>query len=742
MLTLLTILSAVLVAWGMVVTAVRWSPQALGFYPHATIASAVLYMVLAITYSNVTDPGARGQMLVLVHTCFAVSSLCWWWTSLRIAEAHGNPVDAPSWLTHMLPAAGAAVPIVAAFAGVQGVFISYDAMDEFTFHGGWFVLIGVLLSVSAATITLGLVRAWQARVTEDRLQYLCVAGATLAPSVLGSIAAANGGPIELMSLGYAIACAIVIVASYRWQIYPGLAVSLDVVWDTDPNACLVLDRYSRLIYANDSATNLLPAATSQRGANVRGWLAEALRDRGGNHLDVDTVLARDKATPRRVHLLRLAGQPQKLFACESRPMVARGHFVGTVLTFRDETTHENFREAALAARRMESLSHMAGGVAHRFNNLLVSVVGNVDIAKYEVESEPLNHQAVREILHDIQSAGQQAAELAKQLVTFTGNQLGHVEALDLNATVHEALALTSKRLPENVRCDVALAANTLMINGDRSQLIELVLNLVSNAQEAYGENAGSIRVTTGFRALAEGDLPEIYNRNGMAAGEYAFLEVTDHGPGLPQEIADRLFDPFVTTKEGAQGLGLATVLGTVVAHQGGVEVHTSSRGSRFTVYIPQLPAVERTDANPITVEPIMRETCLVVDDHAEVLNVHRAMLESLGKQTHATTSPTQALEMARMHRFELALVDVSMPEMRGDALVSLIREVDPELPVILVSGYSDEYTEADRLAGRTVFLEKPFGLAELHDAILQVAKPAVGGGADVVSISLVQDRSD
>ncbi len=741
MLTLMSIVAVALVAWAVVTVAIRWSPTALGYYPQVVVGSAAFYVVLALTYSMVTDEAGRSLMLTMVHTCFAVSSLFWWFLSLRISDAHMRPVLLPKALTHYLPMTLAAVPLLAGYAGVNGAFITYAEADQYTFHVGWFVLIGTLLCISTATIALGVHRAVTSAVAEDRAQFFCVAAVTLPPSILGSIAAANGGPIELMSLGYGISCAIVIRAVYQGQMYPGLGVSLDLVWASDPNACLVLDRYNRLIYANDSALRLLPEA-SQRGIDVAEWLPTVLCARDGSTLDAKALL--EQRSPQRTvqRLLRLFGDGSRLFACEIRSMESSGTHVGVVLTLRDETTHEKFREAALAARRMESLSHMAGSVAHRFNNLLVSVVGNVDIAKYEIESEELDHQSVREILHDIQTAGQQAAELAKQLVTFTGNQLGQMEALDLNLNVHEALALIGKRMPARVRCDVALAASRLMIKGDRSQLIELVLNLVANAQEAYGERGGSIRVSTGFRSVESDDLTGIYNRAAMSPGDYAFIEVSDHGPGLPQDIADRLFDPFVTSKDEAQGLGLATVLGTVIAHQGGVDVRSDSRGSRFTVYLPQLAAVEETYVEKVTVEPVTRETCLVVDDHPEVLNVHRAMMESLGQQAVATTSPTHALEMARMYRFQLALVDVSMPEMRGDELVTLIRQVDPHLPVILVSGYADEHSEVERLPGPTVFLEKPFGLTELHDAMLQVTRPATGQRAEVVSLALVQSPQD
>ena len=740
MLPLLTIAAGLLIIWGLVLITTRWSPHALGFYPHATIGSAAMYIVLAYAFPAVEAGTARELLLLLLHACFAGSALCWWWLALRMAQMQGRPVGLPRALTHLLPVMLVGVPLLLGFAGVPGTFVSHAPPEAFVYHPGWYVLVASLCAVSIATIGLGAHRAWTASVAEDRLQFACIAAVAVVPTALGCIAAVQQGPLELMSVGYGVSCAIIIVAIYRGHMSPGLGLSLDEVWATDPSACLVLDRYNRLVYANESAQALLEGA-SERGKRVRDWIAAAVTGRNGEPVDIDALLsAREEAATR---LLRLRSLPDRLFVCESRLLRARGAVIGRVLALRDETTHEKFREAALASRRMESLSHMAGSVAHRFNNLLVSVVGNVDIAKYEIEQDSLNHQSVREILHDIQAAGQQAAELAKQLVTSTGNQLGHKEALDLNLTVHEALALIGKRLPARVRCDVALAASHLTVQGDRSQLIELVLNLVSNAQEAYGDAGGSIRVTTGFRAVREGDLTDIYNRGAMQPGEYAFIEVTDHGPGLPPELADRLFDPFVTSKDDAQGLGLATVLGTAIAHEGGVEVRSDARGCSFTIYLPQLPASDRPDVERVTVGPVSRETCLVVDDHPEVLNVHRAMLESLGRQPVATTSPTHALEMARMYRFELALVDISMPELRGDELVALMREVDPDLPVILVSGYADEQAEAERVPGRTAFIEKPFGLTELHDAILEVSRPVSGSvTAEVVRLSLVHDTPD
>ena len=738
MLTVMTVVAASLVAWAVVFLALRGAPSGTAKLAYLSAGSVAVYVLLALMFASVLDDAVRLLLITAMHGCLAVSALSWWWITLRVVAVDSEPLRLPLWLTHVVPTIVLAAVFASVALPIEGWFVSFAPDGELLVHTGWSVLIVLLALLSGTISATALLRGFTTTHEDARLRFFALSAVGFAPLLLGVIDAASGGPLYLFHLGFSLAAAAMVYALCSAQVHPGVITALQQLWAGDTSARLLLDRHDRIRVMNPAACQLLPSL-SEKEEDVRQALAPLLTIASGEPLTTRGWFAGERLDTTESFLVRMAGGGERTYLFEARPVEATG---ATVLTFRDETTRERFREAALAARRMESLSHMAGNLAHRFNNLLVSVVGNVDIAKYQVELEPLDGQAVREVLHDIQVAGQQAAELAKQLVTFTTSPLGEMETLDLNQLVVEAMALIGKQHTRELRCDVALAESELSVRGDRAQLLELLLNLVTNAEDAYGEEGGSVRVTTGYRTLSQSDLVAIHNRSGMVPGEHAFLEVSDHGPGLPPAVTERLFDAFVTTKPDAKGLGLTTVLSAVVAHEGGIEVHSGSRGTRFTVYLPLLKLVV-PDVEPLAIEGVPRDACLVVDDHAEVLNVHRAMLESLGRRAVATTSPAQALELARRYRFELALIDVSMPQLRGDELVTQMREIDPQLPVVLVSGYAEEQIDLNRLGERTAFLEKPFGLAELHEAMLHVCRvDTESARADVISLSVVQPSQD
>jgi CheY-like chemotaxis protein len=269
------------------------------------------------------------------------------------------------------------------------------------------------------------------------------------------------------------------------------------------------------------------------------------------------------------------------------------------------------------------------------------------------------------------------------------------------------------QIPPHITLDVALADVPLMVDISPAEVTDVVIDLVTNSLEAYGGEAGVVRISTGRRIVGTDVLPDLLNRDGMAEGEMAWLSVADHAGGMRIGRDEGLFEPFVTTKTGRQGLGLSSVLASVSAHDGGVDVRNVDGGATVVVYLPRVSAGAAAVGNRVTVEPIERDSILLVDDDESVLQVHTAMLMSLGQHVVPTPSPDAALQHAMLHRFKAAVIDVYMPAMSGMELASRLRLRDPRLPILFISGYVHEPLKLDPSDRRMAFLAKPFGMDAL-----------------------------
>ncbi|SDS66616.1 transporter substrate-binding domain-containing protein [Opitutus sp. GAS368] len=257
-----------------------------------------------------------------------------------------------------------------------------------------------------------------------------------------------------------------------------------------------------------------------------------------------------------------------------------------------EETADRLEQKMQETQKLESLGVLAGGIAHDFNNLLSVVLGNASLARLEAAETPVN--AAR--LDSIVTAANRAAELCRQLLAYAGKGRFSLTRLSLNELVTETTRLLELSISKQARLEFALAPAVPAIEGDASQLRQIIMNLVINASEALGENnPGTIRLATTVvtlprpGALDSGPVAE------LAPGEYACMEISDTGCGMPPEVLARIFDPFFTTKFTGRGLGLAAVLGIVRTHQGALQVtSTAGRGSTFHIYLP----VSQTQTNP------------------------------------------------------------------------------------------------------------------------------------------------
>jgi PAS domain S-box-containing protein len=405
-------------------------------------------------------------------------------------------------------------------------------------------------------------------------------------------------------------------------------------------------------------------------------------------------------------------------------------FVGTI----DDQTERVVLAARLAQReRLESLGTLAGGIAHDFNNVLAVVLGYADLALLESPDEP----ALRSCLDQIRIASLRARDMVRQILAFSRASDQSHAPIDLAALVEESVGLLRAGWPADVRCDLRRRDDPVVVIGDASALHRVVVNLCSNARDAVRDQA----------------TPQVWITIDVV-GDDAVLKVTDNGPGIDPAAMARIFEPFFSTKRPGDGtgMGLAVAHGIITAHDGAITVDTGpGRGTTFCVTLPLAPAGtllgDRTPAPPLVPAHVdlhgaapapsrAGARVLLVEDEPAVASVVSAALRRSGFVVEACASGEEACERVASgpDDVDVVLSDVVMPGMSGDRLAALLLRHRPDLPVLLMTGYSSTVTAeyAERLGVRAL-LHKPLGVDEVVAAVraaLDVPAPTIDRWSD------------
>lgn len=367
------------------------------------------------------------------------------------------------------------------------------------------------------------------------------------------------------------------------------------------------------------------------------------------------------------------------------------------------------------AQKIESIGRLAGGVAHEINNMMTGVLGFAEMA----EEHAKDHPVVLQDLRQIRIAGERAAQVTRQLLTFARRQAATRSTVDITDLVRTMERFLGRILGESIDLRVRIDEDLPSVAGDASQLEQLLVNLAMNAKDAI---LGQGTVTIAAEAVSLVGVRQVGSFE-LLPGDYVRLSVTDSGTGIPAEVKARLFEPFYTTKDvnRGSGLGLAVCWGVASQHGGAIGVESEpGKGSRFEVY---LPTGMVTDERPITQAapaglPSGKERVLVVEDEQAVRLVACRTLQSLGYQVVEATDGADALEKweAERGRIDLVLSDVVMPRMGGVELVTTLRARQPSLKVVMMSGYAGKDLPFD---GSIPLLEKPFTRAALAELVRQ-----------------------
>jgi len=414
----------------------------------------------------------------------------------------------------------------------------------------------------------------------------------------------------------------------------------------------------------------------------------------------------------------------------TRLMGAGGEALGVIASGQDITEAKRLdgeRRALEAkvqhAQKLESLGVLAGGIAHDFNNLLVGILGNASLALMDLpEDSPL-----REIISDIETTALRAADLTKQMLAYSGKGRFVVHPVDLNSLVREMAQLFQTVISKRATLRFDFAQNLPTVEADGTQLRQILMNLITNASDAIGNEDGAITLRTGILHASREFLESGYVDDELPEGSYAFIEVDDTGCGMDADTQARIFDPFFSTKFTGRGLGLAAALGIVRGHRGTIKVRSEPhRGTTFTIVLPCSRGQTLSSHDGVSA---LREqfrgsgSVLVVDDDEAVRSVARHMLERSGFTVLTARDGCEGVATFEANRDEVALVllDLTMPTLGGEEAFRAMRQVRPDVRVVLMSGFSShELASRFGSEGMAGFIQKPFRVDELQACLTSI----------------------
>jgi PAS domain S-box-containing protein len=369
----------------------------------------------------------------------------------------------------------------------------------------------------------------------------------------------------------------------------------------------------------------------------------------------------------------------------------------------DVTERRQAQEAMLQAHKLESIGLLAGGIAHDFNNLLTGIIGSASFVIDTLGDDDPNTDMLRNVV----DAGERAADLTRQLLAYAGKGKFTVQTLDLSRIVTDISALLRASIARTVTLEMNLTQPLPHIEGDVTQIQQVLMNLVINASEAISDE-GSVSVSTGVATLEEGGREHFVVGEDVSPGTYAYLEVADTGAGMDKEILSKIFEPFFTTKFTGRGLGLAAVFGIVRGHDGALEIHTTpGEGSCFRVYFPA------SDLEPAAPKPLA--SLLFVDDEPIVRTMAKTALERAGFFVALADNSNEAVQaIAENPEFSLVVLDLAHSSTDGVDAIQALRRKRRDLRILLSSGLSENEVRS-RFPGERIdgVLQKPYSASTL-----------------------------
>ena len=506
-------------------------------------------------------------------------------------------------------------------------------------------------------------------------------------------------------------------ADYQREL-EGSRQRLQSILDNLREGVIVVDASGRILECNHATEEMFNFNTEQL---VNKPLIDLVTDSGFG--DFDKLLSEVSRYSQTGLRCRGSKSDQTSFLVELA--VARFSTPGmdlTLWTIRDlseqeqvERERRELEEQLRQSQKMEAIGTLAGGIAHDFNNFLAGINGYAELAL-------LNDQRGKPIDNNIQQimrASSKASQLVQRILTFSRKQKEHRRLINLASVADECVDLISQAIPATIYVHADLGERNFPVIGDESMMHQLLMNLFANAASAMKDNPGEIRLNMGVVGPQEAG-------NSVALDERMVrITVEDTGPGIPDSILQRIFEPYFTTKSPGEGtgIGLAMVHSIVDSHGGRIFASNTTKGARFTIYLP-LHEGEEPEVSEDIIEKDKAELgdgkILLVEDNEMLAEMFPELLASLGYEVDLARDGEEGLEKYRSAEggYDLVITDQTMPRMNGDRLIRHIFEIDADQPVILCTGYSDVVDREKVLAmGVKCFLHKPLTLDEISNGI-------------------------
>jgi nitrogen-specific signal transduction histidine kinase/CheY-like chemotaxis protein len=396
--------------------------------------------------------------------------------------------------------------------------------------------------------------------------------------------------------------------------------------------------------------------------------------------------------------------------------------VATIVTERKRSEEERslLEKQLLQAQKLESLGVLAGGIAHDFNNILMAIIGNADLALMRISKE----SPATENLHRIELAAARAADLAKQMLAYSGKGKFVIADINLNHLLEEMLNMLEVSISKKASLRLNLHQNLPSVEADATQIQQIVMNLVINASEAIGDSNGTISIATGSKYYDRASLKGLWLDEDIQEGLYIFLEISDTGCGMNKNTLSKLFDPFFTTKFTGRGLGMAAVQGIVRGHKGAIRVNSEpDKGSTFTILLPasdRLPKILHVESKLDSWQG--SGIVLLVDDEEIICDIGQELLQELGFSAITAHDGREAVEAFKANPdIIFVILDLTMPNMDGEQCFRELQQIKPDVKVIMSSGYNEqEVTQKFVGKGLAGFIQKPYKLSVLREAIQKI----------------------
>ncbi len=507
-----------------------------------------------------------------------------------------------------------------------------------------------------------------------------------------------------------------------------LAMTLDSITD----AVISSDKTGRVEQMNRRACELTGYMPGEAIGRVLGDVLRLKHPVSGALLkgDCSELLQRDFLDVHNrvgITLEPVRGGSSRLITAEMRRFDGEdGNPRGCVAVLRDVTQQRKAEAEIFKSEKLHSVALMAGGIAHDFNNILSSILGNLSIVLMQTEEDSVIFQK----LTAAEKAALQAKSLTKQLLTFARGGAPVLEVTTIKELVKECALFVMRG--SNVKCKITCVNNLWPVDADEGQIAQVIINLIINADQAM-PNGGTIELNLDNVFVREGSV------NGLEPGKYAAIEVKDSGIGIPPESIDRVFDPYFTTKETGNGLGLASSYSIVRGHHGVITVKSElGTGSCFTVYLPKSSkkaiapkgapvTASESAATTAEPEPPKSRRILVMDDMEDMMQVAGEILTALGHEVECTADGAAAIEAYKRAKeagrpFDAVVFDLTVPGgMGGEEASEILLAYDPELKAIASSGYTNSNIMTDFSdSAFSAVVPKPYRISEMRDALRRI----------------------